>query len=207
MTKILSTQEWTLPPEDGPQVFEKPLIPITIQNHPISKEEQKIDPLKDKKPTLDHEDLSADGDDDEIDCYILSPQERDTKEKIWYIMNKDYLAEAAEKKRIKELLALKPKGRKNGPRKRKVISAADIAQSVVKNMNRQSSRINMDAYNNLFSKLQTGDIGDPLEDIEEEVLDEEEETPADLTVSNFTNPSTNELPAGDSDDDDPIGFL
>jgi transcription factor IIIB subunit 2 len=164
MNKILSKPEnWLDPTKTDSDLYDKPIEPI-ITEQPALLFDTKIED-KDIKNKDDEENLS-DIDDEEIDCYILKPEEREIKEKLWYMMNKDYLAEAEEKKRLKELEASKPK-RKRG--KKKTTTTTDTTAAEEDQASKPSSRINMDAYNNLLNKLKG------FVDEEEEFLEEDYE--------------------------------
>jgi len=81
------------------------------------------------------------------------------------MMNKDYLAEAEERKKQKELEALKPKVRRR--RKKQTTNATPTNEE--DQGPKPSSRINMDAYSNLLNKLK-GFVDEP----EEEFLEDED---------------------------------
>jgi len=157
----------------------------------------------------------SDVDDAEIECYILSDQDVQTKKKLWYHFNKDYLKEQQEKAKLKAEQGVKPKVRKPRKKRGPAGSATEAAEQILqKNVPKKSSLINWEAYNTLFKKLEGGgfdeagnenqngaaEIGGTEENDERgnEIYHEDEAPQIEDEHLNFSS---------DEEAEDPLGFL
>jgi len=153
----------------------------------------------------------SDVDDAEIECYILSDQDVQTKKKLWYHFNKDYLKEQQEKAKLKEEQELKPKVRKPRKKRGPAGSATEAAEQILqKNLPKKSSLINWDAYNSLFQKLEGGgfdEVGNDNQNGATENVDEIDEKGEIYHVEEAQIEDEHLNFSSDEEAEDPLGFL
>jgi transcription factor IIIB subunit 2 len=109
------------------------------------------------------EDLGSDLDDAEVNNMILEDEATlQLKEKIWNHLNKDYLEEAEERRKLAEVEALKPKRKyvRRAPRAERLFSAESAAEAAGKALasRSKSSKINYDALKALLDESSAGDL-------------------------------------------------
>ncbi|GAA5895051.1 hypothetical protein JCM8208_000098 [Rhodotorula glutinis] len=104
---------------------------------------------------LDDSDRLDDLDEDELDAFILTPEEVEVKKRLWMNANKDYLRELAEKQTGPdgELKPISSRPRKRTkPRDAETATGLTAADATTKMLEKKkfSKKINYDAIRNLF---------------------------------------------------------
>ncbi|KPV75183.1 uncharacterized protein RHOBADRAFT_26487, partial [Rhodotorula graminis WP1] len=104
---------------------------------------------------LDDNDRLDDLDEDELDAFILTPEEVEVKKRLWMNANKDYLRELAEKQTGPdgELKPISQRPRKRTkPRDAETATGLTAADATTKMLEKKkfSKKINYDAIRNLF---------------------------------------------------------
>ncbi|KAK8116668.1 Transcription factor TFIIB [Apiospora kogelbergensis] len=150
----------------------------------------------------EHIDPNEFADDPEVENCLLTSDEIAIKEKIWMNANKDWLRKQQEKQYRKAMEELGPQKKKRNRQKKPRIGEGQLtpastpgeAAMAAMKKHTLSSRINLDAINNLFSQRKgsrgPGSVADSSRESREDSSVPESET-GDMPTTDNTQPATN----------------